>query len=129
MHDSHHDDQPHRPLAPVAGELITDYRERLARRKAEAAERSAVELAEQTSARNSATDRIRIWERRHGLPLPTRAAHPLLQVVANATGLPLAAVEEEQRLRRQPAPAQPVLAEVVVDAVAVAIEAPLPPGK
>ena len=102
MHDSRHDDQPHRPLAPMAGELITDYRERLARRKAEAAERSAVELAEQTSARTSATDRIRIWERRHGLPLPTRAAHPLLQVVATATGLPLAAVEEEQRLRRLP---------------------------
>ena len=115
MHDSRQDDQPYRPLAPMAGELITDYRERLARRKAEAAERSAIELAEQSSVRNSATDRIRIWERRHGLPLPTRAAHPLLQVVANGTGLPLEAVEEEQRLRRLPPSARPAMPEVVAE--------------
>ncbi len=121
MHDSRHDDQPHRPLSPMAGELITDYRERLARRKAEAAERSAMELAEQTSTRNSAADRIRIWERRHGLPLPARAAHPLLQVVATATGLPLAAVEEEQRVRRLPP-------SVCAAATAPAVEA-LPAGK
>ncbi|MCU0761087.1 MAG: hypothetical protein MUF07_18060 [Steroidobacteraceae bacterium] len=102
MNDPRRDDPHHRALSPMAGELVADYRERLARHQFEAEERRARELAEQSSTLNSAADRIRIWERRHGLPLPTSPSHRLLAVVAAGTGLSLEAVRDEQRLRRAP---------------------------
>lgn len=102
MQDSHWDDRPNRPPTQFAGELVADYRERLARQQAEASEQRARDLAEQTSTLNTPSDRIRIWERRHGLPLPTNPNHRLLQVVAKGTGLPLEVIRAEQRLRRVP---------------------------
>jgi hypothetical protein len=45
-------------------------------------------------------ERIRIWERLHGLPLPLNPTHKLLGVIAAATDLQLEQVQEEQRLRR-----------------------------
>lgn len=102
MNDPRSDDPHHRAIAPMAGELVADYRERLARHQFEAQERRARELAEQSSALNSASDRIRIWERRHGLPLPTSPSHRLLAIVAAGTGLSLEEVRVEQRLRRHP---------------------------
>lgn len=115
MSDPRWDDRPNRPPTQFAGELVADYRERLQRQQAEATEQRARELAEQTSTLNTASDRIRIWERRHGLPLPTDPSHRLLQVVASGTGLTLEAVRAEQRLRRakppmMPAPSIPVVA-------------------
>jgi hypothetical protein len=115
MNDPRWDDRPNRPPTQFAGELVADYRERLQRQQAEAVEQRARELAEQTSTLNTPSDRIRIWERRHGLPLPTDPAHRLLQVVASGTGLTLEAVRAEQRLRRSqptfvPAPTPPVIA-------------------
>jgi hypothetical protein len=115
MNDPRWDDRPNRPPSQFAGELVDDYRERLQRQQAEAVEQRARELAEQTSTLNTPSDRIRIWERRHGLPLPTDPAHRLLQVVANGTGLTLEAVRAEQRQRRAqppfvPAPSVPVVA-------------------
>jgi hypothetical protein len=104
MHDARWDDQPNRPPTQFAGELVADYRERLQRQQAEALEQRARELAEQTSTLNTPSDRIRIWERRHGLPLPTDPAHRLLQVIASGTGLTLEVVRAEQRLRRSPPP-------------------------
>jgi hypothetical protein len=59
-------------------------------------------LAEQVSIHHSARERIDIWERLHGLRLPTRAAHPLLIVIAEQTGLMLSDVVDEQRRRVQP---------------------------
>ncbi|MGH8137985.1 MAG: hypothetical protein ACREVV_07295 [Steroidobacteraceae bacterium] len=90
-----------RPFAPGpnAGELMADYRARLAHEHAEALERRQAELAEQVSIRNAPGERIRIWERLHGLPLPRDPAHRLLAVIAAATDLELEQVKEEQRLR------------------------------
>jgi hypothetical protein len=90
-----------RPFAPGpnAGELMADYRARLAHEHAEALERRQAELAEQVSIRNAPGERIRIWERLHGLPLPRDPNHRLLAVIATATDLELEQVMEEQRLR------------------------------
>ncbi|MFL6601322.1 MAG: hypothetical protein ACJ8R9_08320 [Steroidobacteraceae bacterium] len=85
---------------PHAGELVADYRARLAHEHAERQERRQNELAEQVSIRNMPGERIRIWERLHGLPLPLNPTHNLLSVIAAATDLQLEQVREEQRLRR-----------------------------
>jgi len=85
---------------PHAGELVADYRARLAHEHAERQERRQNELAEQVSIRNMPGERIRIWERLHGLPLPLDPTHKLLGVIAAATDLQLEQVQEEQRLRR-----------------------------
>ena len=92
-------DRPNRAASPFPGELVSDFRERLARQQAEASEQRLRELAEQTSLANSPTARIRIWERLHGLTLPRDPNHRLLQVVADGTGLPLEEVLLEQRQR------------------------------
>jgi len=86
-------------VGPHAGELVADYRARLAHEHAEMQERRQAELAEQVSIRNMPSERIRIWERLHGLPLPRDPTHNLLSVIAAATDLQLEQVLEEQRLR------------------------------
>ena len=87
-------------VGPHAGELVADYRARLAHEHAEMQERRQAQLAEQVSIRNMPSERIRIWERLHGLPLPRNPTHKLLSVIAAATDLQLEQVQEEQRLRR-----------------------------
>lgn len=87
-------------VGPHAGELVADYRARLAHEHAEMQERRQAELAEQVSIRNMPSERIRIWERLHGLPLPRNPTHNLLSVIAAATDLQLEQVQEEQRMRR-----------------------------
>jgi hypothetical protein len=87
-------------VGPHAGELVADYRARLAHEHAERQERRQTELAEQVSIRNMPSERIRIWERLHGLPLPRNPTHNLVSVIAAATDLQLEQVQEEQRLRR-----------------------------
>jgi hypothetical protein len=103
-------------VGPHAGELVADYRARLAHEHAEMQERRQAELAEQVSIRNMPSERIRIWERLHGLPLPRNPTHKLLSVIAAATDLQLEQVQEEQRLRRlgkaatpESAPIEPAL--------------------
>jgi hypothetical protein len=92
---------PSRPSSsiPAPGELMADYRARLAHEQAQALEHRQQELAEQASALNTPAARIRIWERLHGLALPRDPTHRLLDVVAAATDLALEQVREEQRLR------------------------------
>jgi hypothetical protein len=85
--------------APIAGELITDYRARLAHEQTQAVERKRLELAEQASVLNAPDVRIRIWERLHGVALPRDPNHRLLHVIAADTGLMLDQVYEEQRAR------------------------------
>jgi hypothetical protein len=51
-------------------------------------------------------ERIRIWERLHGLRLPSTSAHALVRVVATQTHLSVGEVQAEQR-RRSAGPAQP----------------------
>ena len=59
------------------------------------------ERSEQCSPLNSAADRIRIWERRHQLPLPRNPTHVLLADIAAGTGLTLEDVQAEQRVRAE----------------------------
>ena len=92
------------PMHP--GELVSDYRVRLAEERAEAEERRRLELLDLSSTANAPQQRIRAWERAHGLTLPKDASHPVLTSVAAATNLTLDQVREEQRRRLQPVSAQ-----------------------
>jgi hypothetical protein len=84
---------------PTASEIVRDHRARIALEEREKAERRRLELAEQQSNLNSPEMRIRAWEKVHELRMPTDAAHPILDVIAVATRLTLAQVQEEQRAR------------------------------
>ncbi|MGB6452079.1 MAG: hypothetical protein WBE92_15115 [Steroidobacteraceae bacterium] len=90
---------PYRASMPAPGELMADYRARIAHEQSLASERRQAELAEQVSARNTPGERIRIWERRHGLTLPRDSNHRLLGMVAAETDLAVEQVQEEQRRR------------------------------
>jgi hypothetical protein len=90
-------------LPMIPGELISDYRTRLALEQVHADERRRVEMAELTAAANAPDARIRAWERTHGLSLPRGEAHPVLNSVAAATRLTLEQVHAEQRRRSTPA--------------------------
>lgn len=85
-----------------AGEANADYRARIARRQAEAAETRQRELIEQTSTVNSPEIRIRIWEKLHEIAMPRDASHRLLRVIAAQTGLTMAEVQAEQQHRAHP---------------------------
>jgi len=88
----------------IPGELISDYRARLALEQVHADERRRVEMSELTATTNAPDARIRAWERTHGLSLPRAAAHPVLNSVAAATRLTLEQVQAEQRRRVAPLP-------------------------
>jgi hypothetical protein len=81
-------------------ELIRTHAERLALEELERAQRRRLELAEQRSDPNAPDVRIRAWEKVHALRLPGDPSHPVLDVIAIATGLTLAPIQEEQRARR-----------------------------
>ncbi len=89
----------HPGTAGTAGELISDYRSRLALKQAEDAELRQQGFVEQTSEFNAPEARIRAWEKSYGLRLPRAATHSVLQLVANETHLTLEQVHEEQRRR------------------------------
>ena len=82
-----------------ATELIQSHRARIALQEAERVQQRADDLAAQHSDRNPPDVRIRIWERLHGLRLPSDATHPILDVIAVGTRLTLAEVREEQSAR------------------------------
>ena len=84
---------------PHTGDLVRSSSERLAHEEAERAEKRRQELAEQRSELNPPDVRIRAWEKIHQLRLPSDPAHPVLRVIAVSTGLTLADVREEQRVR------------------------------
>ncbi len=86
-------------MAPRPGESNTAYHERIAVLQAETLDRRQQELNEQRSPSKTPADRIRIWERRHQLTLPRSPDHHLVAVIAANTGLNLADVWAEQRLR------------------------------
>jgi len=81
------------------GESIADHRARLAREHEETQQRRLEALAGQVSVVNAPSERIRIWEQLHGLPLPRNPTHNLLRVIAAETDLQLEQVHEVQRLR------------------------------
>ena len=84
---------------PRIAESVAEHRERLAREQEETQQRRSEALAGQASIANNPSERIRIWERLHGLPLPRSPTHKLLGVIAAATDLQLEQVQEVQRLR------------------------------
>ncbi|HEV7607236.1 MAG TPA: hypothetical protein VGO61_07855 [Steroidobacteraceae bacterium] len=92
-------------LPMIPGELISEYRTRLALEQAQADDRRRVEMSELTATANTPGARIRAWERTHGLSLPRAATHPVLNSVAAATRLTLEQVHAEQRRRLMPVPA------------------------
>jgi len=95
-------ERPSRPLGTRyrIDESISDYRERLERERKEIQQRRLDALAEQVSVVNIPSERIRIWERLHGLSLPRNPTHKLVVVIAAATDLQLEQVQEVQRLRQ-----------------------------
>ncbi len=50
---------------------------------------------------NSIAVRVRAWEKLHGLRLPTSSSHPVLRAISAASGIPVAALRDEQRARRK----------------------------
>ena len=91
-------------LPMIPGELISEYRTRLALEQVQADDRRRLELSELTATTNTPDARIRAWERTHGLSLPRAATHPVLNSVAAATRLTLEQVHAEQRRRLMPVP-------------------------
>jgi|SRR6185312_12826482 len=81
------------------GESVVDHRARLAREHAEMEQRRSDALAGQVSVVNAPSERIRIWEQLHGLPLPRSPTHKLLRVIAAGTQLRLEQIREVQQQR------------------------------
>ena len=73
-------------------------------------EKRRLALEQLKSTLYSPADRIRAWEKLYGLRLPFDSRHAVLASVAQATGLTMAEVEDEQKIRndraggRVPAP-------------------------
>jgi len=86
----------------TAAQIIADHRARIEVEETARAEKRRVQLADQASDMHSASERIRVWEKIHGLRLPSDPSHPILDVVAVATRLTLSEVQEEQRARATP---------------------------
>ena len=75
-------------------ESIAEQRARVALEKAERDEQRQAELLELSSIRHTPGERIRLWERLHGLALPRDPNHHLLDMIAAATQLELPQVRE-----------------------------------
>jgi hypothetical protein len=73
--------------------------DRLATEQFEQAERRRAARREMQADHSSAAERVRAWERLHGLQLPRDPNHPVLRVVALDTGLSIETVLQEQRQR------------------------------
>jgi hypothetical protein len=80
-------------------ESVAEHRSRLAREQEDSEQRRMEALAGQVSIANNPSERIRIWEQLHGLPMPVSPTHALLKVIAEATDLQIEQVQEVQRAR------------------------------
>jgi hypothetical protein len=83
-------------------ETVAEHRTRLAHEQEVAQQLRTDALAAQVSITNSPSQRICVWERLHGLPLPRGPNHRLLEVIADATQLHIDQVREVQKLRVAP---------------------------
>ena len=81
---------PHTELTRTRAEILA------AEAAANAAQRR-VELEELRSERKSPEERVRAWERLHGLALPLIPGHPILDLIAVKTQLMMHEVEAVQR--------------------------------
>jgi hypothetical protein len=82
-------------------EMLIDFRRQLELDEEARIERKRIAIAEQTSEPNSPAARIRAWEKVHALRMPSSLGHAVLDLIAAATQLSLAEVQEEQRLRAE----------------------------
>jgi hypothetical protein len=82
-------------------EILTDYRARLAMEEEARVQQRRLDLAEQSSAANAPEARIRAWEKVHGLRMPSKLEHAILDVIALDTRLGLSAVQDVQTARKQ----------------------------
>jgi hypothetical protein len=98
MFEFERSNRPYRAQLHV-GESVADHRARLAREHEEIQQRRSEALAGQVAIVNAPSERIRIWEQLHGLPLPNNPTHKLLRIIAAETDLELEQVREVQRLR------------------------------
>jgi len=80
-------------------DVLMDYGQRRALEAYERAEQKRLELADQHCSLNAPGVRIGAWEKVHALRMPSDPRHPVLDVIAAATQLTLAEVQEEQRIR------------------------------
>ncbi|MBS0378125.1 MAG: hypothetical protein JSS29_06550 [Proteobacteria bacterium] len=85
-----------------APELIRSHTERLAQEAEERLHKRQLVLAEQCAVENAPSVRIRAWETAHALRLPSNPEHPVLNSIAQCTGLTIAQIQEEQSARRPP---------------------------
>jgi hypothetical protein len=84
---------------PAARDLAKTGPEHVAQEQREREEKKRLELAEQRSDLNPPEVRIRMWERIHGLRLPSDPDHPIVDVIAVSTRLTLEEVRREQQSR------------------------------
>jgi hypothetical protein len=89
----------YRDQTAASDNWLPDHRARIAQEESERLERKQQELLQQTSGRSTPAERIRIWERRHGLTLPRDANHRIVNIVAHQTELAVDQVREEQQRR------------------------------
>jgi hypothetical protein len=94
--------RPEARAARTEAEPLSDYRTRLALERARVEEQRQVDIAAQKSLLSSPEERIRAWEKVHGVRLPADPAHPVLFSVARATSLSLEDVRTEQLKRATP---------------------------
>ena len=90
----------YRDQTTASDNWLPDHRARIALEESERLERKQQELLQQTSEHSTPAERIRIWERRHGLTLPRDSHHRIVSIVASQTDLALDQVREEQQRRR-----------------------------
>ena len=86
-------------MPSTAHDLVRTGAERLAHEQQEREEKRRLDLAEQRSDLNPPEVRIRMWEKIHGLRLPTDPEHPIVDVIAMSTRLTIEEVHREQQSR------------------------------
>lgn len=76
-----------------------DHRAAILRADEERAAERLTQIRAQSSTLATPVERIRLWEALHGLNLPLRAGHKLLQVIADDTALSVEQVNDERERR------------------------------
>lgn len=80
---------------------LQKHAEELTAERFEKAEKRKLAVAELKSELYSPAERIRAWEKLHDLRLPLGSDHLVLAFVARSTGLTLAQIRDEQKIRSE----------------------------
>ena len=106
-----------------AADAIEDHRQRRELEEKERNRLRTLRYEELRSELNTTAVRVQAWEKLHGLRLPTSSSHPVLRVISAATGIPIAALREEQQARREAHLRQPMKS-----SAGISVPPELPPG-